>query len=183
MLPVPGKSETDRQPTGRKNRRPAATRLVPRKQRVSVEEERLEKSRRTIDAYFRKIGKHFGRELSLNKDGVAYLPFRKFILVVEVPPDNADYVILYTAVCLIKHQRDVSPVLQKAMQLNYMQLLTRGATLGWDGDEVNMCFSPQIAGMGWMDLQKIIEDFQQTAMDMHAHLEAGKRSCIINKLF
>jgi len=96
--------------------------------------------------------------------------------MIEVPPDNPDVIILYTMVCRLRKSDSEASVLRKAMQLNYMQYGTRGATLGLQGEEMNLCFSPKIAGLtNFVELQNIIEDFLLTASDLHRHLEAAKR--------
>lgn len=168
MYPVIGRSDSER------SDRSAPRRLV--KKRVSADVERLSKARKTVDHSLRRQGAHFGKELSLNAEGVAYLPFKKFIVVIEVPEDNPSVCFLYAMVCRVQAKDKLAAVLRKAMQLNYMQYGTRGATLGLEGEEVNLCFSAPVATLAHSpDLRAVLEDFLQTCVEMHEHLELAKR--------
>jgi Tir chaperone protein (CesT) family len=150
-------------------------RMQPRK-RVNQDSERLKRNRRTIDNYLRKTGTAMlGRELSLNPDGVAYFPFHRFIVVVEVPEDNPVVCFIYTMVCQLQDQDNQLQVLRLAMELNYMETATRGATLGLDGDEVNLCLSIPISGLSVGDMQHVLEDFTTTAVETNERLEAAKK--------
>ena len=144
-----------------------------------LQEERLIKNRKLVDSYLKRMGNHFGKrkELSLNDNGIACLTFQKFIIVIEVPLDTPHMIFLYSMVCRVQPQMDNLPaVLSKAMQLNYMQYGTRGATLGLDGEEVNLCVSMPISSIPNMnELRTILEGFMRTTADMHQQLEAAKR--------
>jgi Tir chaperone protein (CesT) family len=143
---------------------------------ILVEEGRLAKSRRLVDGYLRRIGSDLHRDLSLNKQGVAYLPFQKFILVIEVPEDQFDKCILYTMVCRLREGEPAfTKVLATAMRLNYLHTGTGGSTLGWEGEEVNLCMALTISGLHQAQLHDAIKAFMSTASSTHELLEGAKR--------
>jgi Tir chaperone protein (CesT) family len=145
---------------------------------VIKDEKRLAKNRRLVDSYLRRIRAEFDNHLdmTLNKDGVAYLPFKRFILVLEVPPDQPDNCILYSMVFRLKKGDPTAPsILAAAMKLNYLQQGTRGATLGWEGEEINLCMTLKIFGLSEGDLHKALVEFMKTADLVHQHLDAAKR--------
>lgn len=168
MIPIVTIGKSDRL---RQERTTSFKRVV---KRVSVDEERLAKNRRIIDNHLRRLGSHFGKELSLSNDGVACLSYKKFIIVLEVPTDNPDTCVIYTMVCQLSKTDNATAVLKKAMQLNYMTYGTRGATLGLEGEEINLCFATSIATLNVDDLRAVLEDFMSTASLMHEHLEKAK---------
>lgn len=143
--------------------------------RVGSEDEVLKKNRRHIDNYLRRIGALKGKEVSLNADGICYFSYKCFVTVVEVPMDNNGMVYIYTMVCRVGAADNMAAVLKKAMELNYMEYLTRGATLGLDGEEVNLCYSTPVMGLAFHDLKAAIEAFLLTATEVHEQLDAVKK--------
>jgi hypothetical protein len=164
-----------------------------------VEEERLARNRRAVDAHLRRIGAELGAgaaggsgsarslvrgaaaaggsALSLNKQGTAYLPFHgRFLLVIEVPEDQPDAVVLYAMVCrLPASEPSFANVLASAMRLNYLHSGTNGATLGWEGEEVNLCRSLRIPGLTQPELHGALRLFMAAAASAHEVLESAKR--------
>jgi hypothetical protein len=114
----------------------------------------------------------------LNAEGVCYFPYQKFVIVVEVPEDHLDACFIYTMVCQLEgNDNRVDEVLKLAMELNYMQYGTRGATIGLEEDEVNLCFSTPIAGLStFCDFKAAMEDFMQTAVETNLKLDNAKRT-------
>jgi len=144
----------------------------PLRKRVTLDEERMKKNRKTIDHHLKRMGSTVGKNLSLNAEGVCYFPYQKFIIVVEIPEDNPDVCFIYTMVCRLAESDNVMGVIKLAMELNYMQFGTRGATLGLEGEEVNLCFSTPISALSsYCDLSKVLEDFMQTAVEMNRMLD------------
>jgi len=152
------------------------------KKRVGQDDEKLRKNRRTIDHYLRRMGKVMGKELSLNAEGVTYFPFKRFVIVIEVPEDNPGVCFIYTMVCRLEVEANQMEVLKLAMELNYMQHGTRGSTLGLNGDEVNLCSSFPIAGLHFCDFNSVIEDFMATAVELNEMLDAAKQTSFGNRL-
>mmetsp|Transcript_20143 Transcript_20143/g.43439 ORF Transcript_20143/g.43439 Transcript_20143/m.43439 type:complete len:337 (+) Transcript_20143:371-1381(+) len=170
-------------------------------QRVSSEEERLFKARRTVDSHLKKISNVTGQNYTLNRDtGMCYFPYQRFIVVIEVPADHPNSLYMYTCVCkLNQHNNDneeqhqshhhhqhqqhqqqtggdnLMALMQVAMELNYMQHRTRGATLGMENSEVNLCLSTPLTGLTPAALKKLMDDFLQTTTQVNAQLERAKR--------
>ena len=44
--------------------------------------------RKVIDKYLRRMGRKVNQELSLDSQGMCYIPFRKFLVIIDVPPNN-----------------------------------------------------------------------------------------------
>jgi Tir chaperone protein (CesT) family len=150
--------------------------------RIGSEDELLKKNRRQIDHYLRRIGALMGKDVSLNSEGMSFFSYKKFVVVVEVPADNNQNVYIYTMVCQVLPADDRMAVLQRAMELNFMEYRTRGATLGVDGEEVNLCYSVPIAGLTLASLKTAMEDFLLTASEANELLdEAKKRTCLPEK--
>lgn len=116
----------------------------------------------------------FGKDPSLNNDGMAFFKYKKFIIVIEVPSDNPEVCFVYTMVCHLRPDQNRDLVLQAAMEFNYMQGGTRGATLGLDREEVNLCYSRPIAGVTFCDLRSALEDFLTTTVRINEQLESIK---------
>jgi len=144
--------------------------------RVGSEDELLKKNRRNMDHYLRRLGALMGKEVSLNDQGMAFFSYhKKFVVVVEVPADSNGLFFLYTMVCRVNPLTDNQAlVLQRAMELNYMQYGTRGATLGMDGEEINYCYSSKISGLTFADLKVTMESFLLTAVEINEQLDAIK---------
>ena len=112
--------------------------------------------------------------LSLDSHGLCCLPFKKFLLIIEVPEDDGEKWFFYAKVFDLTISSDAKTKLNQrkaAVQLSGMQLGTKGATLGVDGNEVNLCFSMPVAGLKYNSMTDCIEDFIQTAVDINARLQ------------
>jgi hypothetical protein len=154
-----------------------------RKTRVTFDEDRLKKNRKVVGQYLKRMGTGVGKSLSLNAEGVCYFPYnQKFIIVVEVPDDHLDVCFIYTMVCQLGDNDNRMEVMKMAMELNYMQYGTRGATIGLEEDEVNLCISTPIASLRtYCNLKAVVEDFMQTAVETNLKLDNAKRTQIPNR--
>ncbi len=137
-------------------------------------DDKLIKNRKMVNGHLQRLGHLIKKELSLNADGLCYFPYKKFIIVVEVPEDNGGVVLIYTMCCRLCNGDDRNAVLLAAMKLNYMQVSTRGGSLGIDQDEVNLCCSLPCNHLSRDDFISCLEDFLQTASEMNECLEAAK---------
>jgi hypothetical protein len=155
----------------------------PLRNRVTLDKDRLKKNRRVVAQYLKRMGTDVGKSLSLNAEGVCYFPYnQKFVIVVEVPADQLDVCFIYTMVCQLGDNDNRMEVLKLAMELNYMQYGTRGATIGLEEDEVNLCFSTPIAGLcTFCDFKAVTEDFMQTAVETNLKLDNAKRTQTPNR--
>ena len=141
--------------------------------RVGADDEQLRRHRRTVNHYVRRIGAIMGSEVELNERGMAFFSFQqKFVIVFEVPEDNHNFMYLYTKVC--QADQNVAAIVKRAMELNYMQQGTAGATLGLDGEEINFCFSCKIAHLTFEHLRSDLEKFLLAAIAIHKELDTVK---------
>jgi hypothetical protein len=63
-----------------------------------------------------------------------------------------------------------------------MQYGTRGATIGLEEDEVNLCISTPIASLRTCcDFKAVMEDFMQTAVETKLELDKAKRTQTPNR--
>jgi len=137
-------------------------------------DELLKRNRRIVDHYLRRVGALMRKEVALNSNGLCYFSYKKFVIVVEVPPDNKSRLFIYTMVCKLAAGDNHVAVMQRAMELNYMAQATRGATLGLDREEVNLCYSTPIQGLTFLDLKAAMEAFIVTACEVNKQLDAVK---------
>lgn len=155
-------------------------RCVPKSQRRiswNVDrDDKLIKNRKIVDSHLRRLGRLVAKDLSLSTEGICYFPYKKFIIVVEVPEDNGGVVFFYTMCCRLCNGDDRGAVLLEAMKHNFMQCGTRGGSLGVDGDEVNLCFTAPIRNLTTDDFMKSLEDFLQTASELNECLEDAKQT-------
>jgi Tir chaperone protein (CesT) family len=143
--------------------------------RVGFDEEVLRKNRRLFDSLLKRCGSIFGKDVFLNSEGMSYVSHGRFVIIVEVPTSPAGYFYIYTLVCRLTPTDNTPFVLQRAMQLNFMEYGTRGATLGLQDDEITLCFSSPIAGLTAPKLRETIEAFVQSAIEANEYLESAKK--------
>lgn len=136
--------------------------------------ERTAKNRKIVNSYLRRMHHHHRgeKDLVLNESGVCIIQYKKFIIALEVPDDNSGCFVVSSMVFRIDNG-DINnrlALMEKAMELNYMQEETRGACLGLQGDEISLCFSAPIATLTREHLVHYMEDFMQTCAEMNAAL-------------
>jgi len=139
-------------------------------------DDKTAKNRRIINSHLRRIGQSSGRDLSLGTEGICYFQYKKFIIVVEVPDDDSGCFFVYTMVCELgpEDSSSRSRVLQAAMQMNYMQQGTRGACLGLEEKEINLCYSAPACSMSHQEFIRCLDDFMVTAVEMNQMLDQVK---------
>lgn len=142
--------------------------------RLGKDDEKWKKNKKVIDTFMKKLTPLARKDLSLNADGLAFFAFKKFIVVVEVPADNPEVCFIYTMVCRLSENENQTDVLKIAMKLNYMQGGTRGATIGLEGEEVNLCYSCHISGLTFCEFKASLDDFLLTAIEVNGQLDATK---------
>ena len=152
------------------------------RKRRGEDDERWKKNKKLIDHHVRRLATLVGKDLSVNPEGLVFFPFKKFIVVLEVPADNPNKCFIYTMVCRLGRMDNESEVLKAAMRMNYMHSGTRGATLGLEGEEVNLCYSCNIPGLSADDLHSAVHHFLLTAVEVNEKLDCVKKygcmSCI-----
>ena len=110
-------------------------------QQIRQHEERLAKNRKIVNGYLKKINALAGKQdnnnnnnkllnLKIDKNtGMCYFPYRRFIIVLEVPGDRPGHLYVYTCVCRLEKGDSRVKVMEKSMQLNFMQNGTRDSIL------------------------------------------------------
>jgi Tir chaperone protein (CesT) family len=147
-----------------------------RPNRIGYDEEVLNKNRRLFDSILKRCeSKTVGKGIFLNTEGMSYISYGRFVIIVEVPASPAGCFYIYTLVCRISPSDNASFVLQRAMELNFMEFGTRGSTLGFLNDEITLCYSSPIAGLTVKTLRESIETFVRTAVEANAVLESAKQ--------
>lgn len=139
------------------------------------ENTQLARNRKVINKYLRRIERTSDQTLSLDSHGFCCFPFKKFLIIIEVPEDDDANWFLYAKVFDLKIRSDTKTKLnqrKEAVQLSGMQLGTKGASLGLDGNEVNLCFSMPVAGLKYNNMTECIEDFMQSAVGINARLQS-----------
>jgi hypothetical protein len=137
------------------------------------ENTQLARNRKVINKYLRRIKRTSDQTLSLDSHGFCCFPFKKFLIIIEVPEDDEATWFLYAKVFDLKIGSDTKTKLnqrKEAVQLSGMQLGTKGATLGLDGNELNLCFSMPVVGLKYNEMTDCIEDFMQSAVEINARL-------------
>lgn len=101
--------------------------------------ERLQRNRRTVDGYLRKMASIVGQGLSL-KDGICCFTHGRFVVVLEVPESHPDTVFLSTCVFQIVGEARRTEIREEARRLNNVHEGISGSTLEFRGnDEVHLC--------------------------------------------
>ena len=132
----------------------------------------LIQNRKVINKYIQRIGRQANLDLSLDSHGFCYIPFKKFLIIIQVPEDQASILYFYTMIFDL-HSSQHNKKVQKrvaALQLADLSLGKRGSTLSLDGDEVNLSFSVPIQGLKFSEMLDCLEDFMETAMDTNYKL-------------
>mmetsp|Transcript_13510 Transcript_13510/g.19087 ORF Transcript_13510/g.19087 Transcript_13510/m.19087 type:complete len:203 (-) Transcript_13510:174-782(-) len=148
----------------------------PRQSQWNGSAEQTNRNRKIINGYLRRVGNCIGKEVSLNSSGICYYQYRKFFITIEVPKDNAGFFFLHTMVSKLEPHDNYVAAMREAMRLNYMQQGTRGACLGLEGDEMNLCFSAPVSGLGRDDFVNCLDDFMETTVEMNERIDYAKRT-------
>jgi hypothetical protein len=128
---------------------------------VFVAESSLSRNRKLIGKYLRRIKDG----LSLDSHGFCYCPFKKFIIVVEVPEDERDLCYISTMVYEFHSTEALIP--EKMRRLRNTEFL-KGATLSVEEKELNLCLSIPIAGLKFQHLEQHLEDFLRAAIRVNS---------------
>jgi hypothetical protein len=132
----------------------------------------LRKNRKRIHQYIRRIGREANLELSLDSHGFSYIPFKKFLIIIEVPEDHAEYVCFDTKVFDMGFSQNPSKVYRRVTlaQTQKVRFGEQGSTLRMEEDEVILSCSRAIGGLNFKKMVDCFEDFMQTAMNTNRDL-------------
>lgn len=134
----------------------------------------LNRARKTISKYLRRIGKEANLDLCLDAYGFCYIPFKKFLIIMGVPEDPCGVLYFKTMVFDLDSASGVSKLHKRvaAANLTETRLGDRGSFLCLEGDEISLFFSTPIKGLSYRAMAESLEDFIQTAVTTNACLEA-----------
>ena len=133
---------------------------------------RVNRNRKLVSRYLRKIGRDADLDLSLDSYGYCYIPFKKFLIIIRVPDDETGLVHFQTMVFDLDSSKGITKTHQKVAAANLVdvRLGQRGSLLRMEGDEISLSLSTPIRGLRYADMLEHLEDFMQTAVDTNTNL-------------
>ena len=132
----------------------------------------LQKSRKIVNKHIKRIGRQANLDLSLDSHGFCYIPFRKFLIIIQVPEDQPGIMLMYTMIFDLQTARASGRIRKRieALQLRNLPMGKKGSLLSVEGDEVNLSLSIPTRGLKFKETLECLEDFMQTALDTHNNL-------------
>jgi len=134
----------------------------------------LKKNRKLVSKYLRRVGRNAHLDLSLDSQGFCYIPFKKFLIVVEVPEGEATTVHLHTMVFDLHSIRGARKenIKMTIEGLGCTLFEQAGTNLSLDGDDVILSISTPISSLKCNDMINLMENFMQTAIETNRSLQA-----------
>lgn len=134
----------------------------------------LQRSRKMISKYLKRIGKEAKLNLSLDAYGFCYIPFKKFLIIIGVPDDKSGLLQFKTMIFDLDSSSGITKLHKRvaAANLTDMSLGNRGSNLRMEGDEISLLLSTPLKGLSYRDMAESLDDFMQTAVTANASLEA-----------
>lgn len=129
--------------------------------------------RAAIDRYLEQISRAVGKNIRLNESGICAFAYEQLTIVVEVPEALESF--------FVYSQMDFDPakrteMLQKAMELNYLQQETRGGCLSCEksngGNNLFFSYTDRVEDVDSTDFRNILENFIDTALTLSAVFKA-----------
>jgi hypothetical protein len=131
------------------------------------------RNRKVINKYLQRMGRKVNRDLSLDSNGSCCIPFRKFLVIVDVPGDDGGQCNIYTKVFDLRSNPFKKKVEHALNEMSTMlQLHTGGTTLGLEGEEVFLFFSTPIEYLRFKQMEEMMEDFLGNAVAINTTLDA-----------
>jgi hypothetical protein len=139
---------------------------------VSANDSCLRRNRKLVSKYVGRIGRQAGLQLALDSYGFCYIPFRRFLIMIEVPADEPHQLHFHTMIFDLSRSKGETRARKKVseMQLRRVCLGKNGSTLTLDDDEVFLCYSRPIKGLSYSQMLECLEDFMETALNTHSDL-------------
>mmetsp|Transcript_22113 Transcript_22113/g.35611 ORF Transcript_22113/g.35611 Transcript_22113/m.35611 type:complete len:183 (-) Transcript_22113:1027-1575(-) len=158
-----------------KDRSGAISSSVPETVELSQQEVRqLKKNRKFINKCVQKIGKQAHLDLSLDSYGFCYVPFKRFLIIISVGPENVH---LETMIYDLTGSHGETRTRKRiaAMQLRGVCLGEKKSRIRLEGDEVYLSNSCPIRGLRFSGMCDLLDDFMATASNTNADLAALSR--------
>jgi len=132
----------------------------------------LKRNRKLISKYLRRVGRNSQLDLSLDSQGFCYIPFRNFLIVVEVPEGEATTVHLHTMVFDLHniHGQMKEKIKETVVQFGRILFEQAGTNLSLDGDDVILSISTPISSLNCSDMVDLMETFMKTAVETNLGL-------------
>jgi hypothetical protein len=147
-------------------------------QEIYQAEKRLKKNRRLVNKYVRKIGSQANLKDSLELDsyGFCYIPFKRFLIILSVPQDNPEHVVLQTMIFDLGG-KDETKARRKlcCMQYRQVHLGRHKSVIQLEGDEVFLSNCFLIQGLRYAEMVDRLDDFMETALNTNTDLTALSR--------
>jgi len=123
--------------------------------------------RATVDGFLEEISTAVGKQIRLNDQGICAFTYEALTIVIEVPETVGSFFI-YSQLEFDQSKR--MEMLQKAMELNYLQQETRGGCLSCEKSNGDLFFSysDRVAEINATDFRNILENFIDTAISLSA---------------
>lgn len=114
----------------------------------------LKGNRKLISRYLKRIGKTSNHELSLDKHGFCYIPFKIFLIIIGVPDDDTGLLYFRTMIFDLHSASGISRIHKKvaAANLTAVNLGRRGSNLVMEGDEISLALEMTIKGLSYVDI-------------------------------
>jgi hypothetical protein len=141
-------------------------------------EKRLQKNRQLINKYVRKIGKQSNLKDSLELDvyGCCYIPFKRFLIILSVPEDNPEHVLLQTMIFdLGGKARTRTRKKLMCMQQRQVHLGRHKSVIQLEGDEVFLSNYFLMKGLRYAEMVDRLDDFMETALNTNKDLSSLSR--------
>lgn len=130
--------------------------------------------RAAIDSFLEQISRAVGKNIRLNDHGICAFTYEQLTIVVEVPEALGSF--------FIYSQMNYDPakrlgMLQKAMELNYLQQETMGGCLSCEnanngGNNLFFSYTDRVEDVDSTDFRNILENFIDTALTLSAVFKA-----------
>lgn len=159
------------------NKPPTKVGLVRTPTQVSSErlgEATLQRNRKIVNNYLKRIGKQGNIDLSLDSHGFCYIPFKKFLIIIGVPDDGNGLIYFQTMIFDLDSANGITKVHKRvaAANLTDMSLGKHGSYVHMEGDEINLSMAQPMKGLSYKDMTDSLNDFMATAVKTNSRIEA-----------
>ena len=129
-----------------------------------------------LNLFSRSIGKDLGVKICVDGNGTSSFDFRGFVIVIEPSERYASFIVQTS---LLKFSPNSTPIMRKALELNFESKGTSGSTLSMDPNckgenQLELVLSTIAFPVQSMDpkiFRSILDDFVDTASDLHQKLK------------
>lgn len=136
-----------------------------------------------LEQYFAFIGMKWKTEMKLNEEGVCAFRRGRFAIAIDFSSDASNFLV-YTCLFKLSSSTSATPLLKKALELNFLNQETRGCTIALDPTvsddstdmEMTLCRSHPMEGLDCLRLYNLLKAFSDTAVYLHRQLNHAESS-------